>query len=412
MVKINLKFVLICSLITLMITFNLNQDDNLLRDFQEFLKTHNKIIKTTEEFNLKFENYKQNLKNIQAKLTHNNSTHRHKLNYYSDISKYEFKKQYLTLNLSHLDHDENQQQQSYNEQRNTNNNNYNVNSVEDDEQVFLKETDPKSSTNNNTSNHNETVLNLTVVTNNSIFANSNNTNNITDNANSNNNSSNITQNELPHSFDWREKNVVGPVLVQGGCGGCWAFSATANVQSQYAIKYNKLLNFSVNQLLDCDPLNQACNGGATQFAFDYIKNSGGLELEDNYPYKGYKDQCLFDPTKAVAKVKNIYRERSRNEVIMKELLIKNGPISGALDASELQFYDGGVYKCDYKSNYKFADLDHAILIVGYGRDPVQGDYWIVKNSWGDYWGDNGYFKLARGNGACGINLYVISAFIE
>ena len=94
---------------------------------------------------------------------------------------------------------------------------------------------------------------------------------------------------------------------------------------------------------------------------------------------------------------------------MKEFLYENGPLSVALNANPLQTYVSGIL--DISSNKcKASGINHAVSLVGYGSASV--DYWIIKNSWGNNWGESGFFRIRRGNGTCGVNCYVLTALVS
>jgi len=220
---------------------------------------------------------------------------------------------------------------------------------------------------------------------------------------------------LPQEFDWRNYNAVTPVKNQGMCGSCWAFSVTGNIEGLYAKKYNRLLSFSEQELVDCDTMDEGCNGGLPENAYKAIEKLGGLETESAYPYDGHNDKCSFDRSKAAAQVKG-FVELPKNETEMAMWLVKNGPISIGINANAMQFYMGGVshpwkYLCSKKN------LDHGVLIVGYGlhtttiRHKVM-PYWLVKNSWGPNWGEKGYYRVYRGENTCGLAEMATSAVVE
>jgi cathepsin L len=204
---------------------------------------------------------------------------------------------------------------------------------------------------------------------------------------------------IPDSIDWRTSSVVTGVKNQGSCGGCWAFSATGTIESQIAIQTGELKSLSEQQLLDCDTESDSgCNGGVVQYAIDYVTQNG-LTLEDNYPFVGQQGSC--DGSKSANKViyTKGYVEINRNdESDLKQAVGNVGPVSVAINAIPIQSYQSGIFDGTCS-----ADLDHAVLAVGYGTDQSTGvNYWIIKNSWGGDWGEQGYFRMKIGSNLCGI----------
>lgn len=213
--------------------------------------------------------------------------------------------------------------------------------------------------------------------------------------------------QLPQEVNWVTAGGVTNVKNQGACGSCWSFATTGALEGAYFVKYNKLVSFSEQELVACDPVDQGCNGGFMDSAYEYIEKNGGLCTEDDYPYtagSGMKGFCKKSRCSAVEHSAPVtFTDVSHGESSLESAVAKQ-PVAVAIEADQtaFQFYSGGVLTRECGTN-----LDHGVLLVGYGTEDGQ-DYWLVKNSWGPSWGDHGYIKLARGvsqnGGECGILL--------
>eukprot|EP01016_Furgasonia_blochmanni_P026317 TRINITY_DN27_c0_g1_i1.p1 TRINITY_DN27_c0_g1~~TRINITY_DN27_c0_g1_i1.p1 ORF type:complete len:421 (-),score=148.91 TRINITY_DN27_c0_g1_i1:54-1316(-) len=208
----------------------------------------------------------------------------------------------------------------------------------------------------------------------------------------------------PDSVDWREQGIVGKVKDQGQCGSCWAFSAIASIEGLYAQKNGHIQTFSEQQLVDCSRPqgNLGCNGGLMDSAFKYVKQHG-LQTEDQYPYTARDGKC-HDSSATSTFTINGFRDVPTNDNDQLAAAVAQGVVSVAIEADtqEFQFYSSGVLD----SAQCGTQLDHGVVVVGFGTTDNGIDYWVVRNSWGANWGDNGYVKILRqkgkGAGICGI----------
>ncbi|KAJ3708632.1 hypothetical protein LUZ61_012337 [Rhynchospora tenuis] len=210
--------------------------------------------------------------------------------------------------------------------------------------------------------------------------------------------------DLPLSIDWRQKGAVTGVKDQGKCGSCWAFSTVVSVEGINQIKTGNLISLSEQELIDCDTGDDSgCNGGLMENAFDFIKKSGGITTETAYPYKAQNGTCDASKMNSPAVVIDGYETVPANDEDSLLKAVANQPVSVSIEASgkPFQFYSTGVFTGDCKT-----DLDHGVAVVGYGVDQNGTKYWIVKNSWGPTWGEQGYIRMQRGiaakEGICGI----------
>uniref|UniRef100_A0A673TU31 Procathepsin L n=1 Tax=Suricata suricatta TaxID=37032 RepID=A0A673TU31_SURSU len=196
------------------------------------------------------------------------------------------------------------------------------------------------------------------------------------------------------------------ICFQGRCASGWAFSATGALEEQMFRKTGKHVSLSVQNLLDCSWAegNEGCNGGLMSNAFQYVRNNGGLDTEESYPYVARDGPCKYRPEHSAANI-TAFQTIPRKEKILMMILRKIGPVSAAIDASldTFRFYKRGIY---YDPKCSSEDLNHGVLVIGYGFQGKESDnkkYWFVKNSWGTDWGMNGHIKIAKDrNNHCGI----------
>ena len=217
----------------------------------------------------------------------------------------------------------------------------------------------------------------------------------------------------PASVDWVKSGAVTPVKNQGQCGSCWSFSTTGALEGAYFIKHGDLESFSEQQLVSCDNRknhgkDMGCNGGLMDNAFKWIEYNDGLCSEEDYEYTSGDTKsagtCITTCENIpMSKVQSFVDVPPSSDTDMMDAL-SSQPVSIAIqaDQKDFQLYKSGVFSGDCGTK-----LDHGVLAVGYGTmDGV--DYYRVKNSWGETWGDKGYIYLGRGDefnngaGQCGM----------
>lgn len=347
----NILYILLS--ITYISCFNLEEDDKL-QQFIEFTKKYNKEYPTKEEFQKRFEIWKENYKKVQLSnqtpvITPLSKTKRHKfipiappsfhygINKFSDLTQEEFGSKYLTFSPQMIK----------------------------DIPILTK-----------------ADLKLDEI-----------------------------EEEIPENFDWEfDRGIKTAVKEQKDCGACYSFATVGLVQSHYLMQFGENISFSEQQIIDCDELNNKCEGGNMKKAFTYLKKHG-LMKEEDYPYINGEGECKYDSKKSMVKVEQ-FAFVPQNEEEMKKVLYKHGPLAGALNGLMCIFYDKGIYE-PIDGDVCPKTINHAVLIVGYGVDKETGKkFWRIKNSMGEDWGEEGYFRILRGENVCGINKYTLIADIE
>lgn len=204
---------------------------------------------------------------------------------------------------------------------------------------------------------------------------------------------------LPDSIDWREKGHVTEVKSQGHCGSCWAFAANGAMEAAHKRATGELTNLSEQNLIDCsfDYGNDGCDGGLYDWAFNYVIDNEGIDKEKSYPYEsedgsdGFK--CRFKKEEIGTNITEMVYLAEDDEEEMKRVVGKVGPVAVAIQATDnLVMYSEGVF---FDKTCEGGFVNHAVLVVGYGTTEKGEDYWLVKNSWGKDWGENGYVRMAR-----------------
>jgi cathepsin C len=218
--------------------------------------------------------------------------------------------------------------------------------------------------------------------------------------------------QLPTNFDW--KKHLKPTESQGGCGSCYAYAAMRMLEARIKIKYNDDVKLSVQHNLDCSYYNQGCKGGYSYLVLKFAKDFE-LVPESCHPYKAEIGKCSdscdtnkLDFPYTVENYSYLGGAYGRsNELLMMEELYKNGPFVVSIEPDyNFVYYKSGIYsgvkddtwiKTGVLTPPEWRKVDHSVLLVGWGYDEkLKEKYWLIQNSWGSNWGDEGFFKIKRG----------------
>ena len=211
----------------------------------------------------------------------------------------------------------------------------------------------------------------------------------------------------PSSIDWRKFNAVNPIRDQKNCNAGYAFASVAAFESGTRVSGYSLYEFSDQQVVDCSSSdgNFGCQGGDIGDAFEYILRVGGLENGLYYPFSGTAGTCKFDPSKKeLPRVEDWY-DVPKADCNGLMTAVAQQPVAAAVAASAMQFYQNGVFS----SKFCGTSINHAVTVIGYGTDStLKKNFWLVRNSWGEGWGEEGYIRMDRDvqtdTGICGICL--------
>jgi len=201
----------------------------------------------------------------------------------------------------------------------------------------------------------------------------------------------------PSSIDWRDHGYVTPVKKQGLCGSCWAFAATGALEGAHFKQTGNLTSLSEEFLVDCYHEGGCSVGGSAETAFSNIMDAGGIVSSEAYPYTagdGIASSCRESKSSQPDRVASINScfiiPQSERE--LENYVATIGPIAVSVNADCRPFkdYRSGILHTSECTG----EPGHAVLLVGYKNDP-NGNYWIIKNSWGTDWGIDGYAWIAK-----------------
>ena len=213
---------------------------------------------------------------------------------------------------------------------------------------------------------------------------------------------------LSSSFDWRDEGIIPEIRDQGSCGSCWAFSTVGVLESAILKSGQPEADLSEQFLVSCNKDSWSCDGGSIAHKYHYntlgIKQSSiGAVLEDDMPYTASDESCSVSFNHPY-KLSNWEYVSGSSSIMPTTAQIKNaiynyGPVSTRICSGEaFQDYSGGIFSTSEEDEYCGGSVNHEVILVGWNDE---GGYWILRNSWGDSWGEDGYMRIAYGTSLVG-----------
>ncbi|KAF7699739.1 hypothetical protein HF521_002697 [Silurus meridionalis] len=226
---------------------------------------------------------------------------------------------------------------------------------------------------------------------------------------------------LPEQWDWRNVNgvnYVSPVRNQASCGSCYSFATMGMLEARIRVQTNNTQQpiFSPQQVVSCSLYSQGCDGGFPYLIGKYVQDFGVVD-EQCFPYTGKDSPCSVPSDCPRSYISDYHYVGgfygACNEAAMMTELVRDGPMGVAFEVyPDFMHYKEGIYHHTglRDSINPFELTNHAVLLVGYGRSQETGEkYWIVKNSWGTDWGEDGFFRIRRGTDECAIESIAVAA---
>ncbi|XP_044005058.1 tubulointerstitial nephritis antigen-like [Aphidius gifuensis] len=223
----------------------------------------------------------------------------------------------------------------------------------------------------------------------------------------------------PEEFDPRfdETRIVSPIRNQGQCGSSWAVSVADVISDRLSLQMNSNITLSAQQFIDCIDEEPQCAPGNPADAWNYA-TIAKLMSEERYPWTGLNDQCQVSTRQCqdenchlnkLYSVNNVVHLSSHHVDLMYEILFKGSVQATMRVGKDFTLYNSGIYKCPKNSS---SIGYHSVRIVGWSETDDGEQFWIAANSWGTEWGENGYFKIAKGINECDIESYVLAANVR